>query len=86
MTLSPNPVGSQAVITVSNNISGEAKVLLMDVNGRVVSILYQTSELPAGETRIPWNEAESLAPGIYSLIVLRDGALVKEATTRVVKQ
>ena len=87
LVLSPNPVGGNATVTVLNNEAGaQLEVLLMDANGRIVTRLFRSADTPVGETRIRWTNTSDLAPGFYSLIVLRDGLLVKEATTRMVKQ
>ena len=86
LSVTPNPVGDRATITLENTTVRPVKVLLMDANGRVVKQVLTTDALAVGTTRLEWSEASDLAPGLYSLIVLSEGRLLDELTQRVVKQ
>lgn len=84
--IAPNPVSDRAVITLENDAVRPVKLLLMDVNGRVVKQLYANDQLAVGTTRLEWTEAVDLAPGMYTVITLSEGRLLSGLTQRLIKQ
>lgn len=84
--VAPNPVASQATISITLDRAQPLEVLVYDANGRLVEQLFSATELNVGTTRIDWNGAGNLTPGIYSLAVWSNGKLIESATQRIVKQ
>ncbi|MEM8582943.1 MAG: PKD-like domain-containing protein [Bacteroidota bacterium] len=86
MQVSPNPAGEQASITIVNPTVGNVELLVLDVNGRVVQRILSGQELQAGTSNLQWNSVSDLPSGLYNLIVIKDGRLLSEVSTRLVKR
>lgn len=86
ITVVPNPIQNEAVLTLLNLEQGSVSIQLLDVNGRVVRTLFQSDNVPSGDLTVTINDADNLSPGMYSVILTHNGRLVKEATRRVIKQ
>lgn len=68
LTVFPNPSSTTSTIKVSNEIDGEAEVIIYNQFGQEIVRLY-TAHLPAGNHELVWNGAslsgEKVKPGIY---------------------
>lgn len=65
--ITPNPVKSTAVISLSSVAETQASVTLYETSGKLVQVLFN-GNIPAGVTDIPFNR-NSMPAGIYMLEV-----------------
>ncbi|ALD22306.1 hypothetical protein AM218_15170 [Hymenobacter sp. DG25A] len=78
----PNPFHNELRLTIQAAMSGKAKLMLLDMTGRVV--LQQTAEVTAGTNDLEMLGLTNLQPGAYMLrVVLPDG---KAQNTRILKR
>lgn len=69
----PNPVVSTARISfVMPSASSNAKIQLVDINGRIVETIFK-GNLEQGSQNIPWENKNKLKAGIYILKLTFDG-------------
>jgi hypothetical protein len=82
LKISPNPVTSGADIKMAIPVSGKASLKVFDVQGRLVSTLFD-DKIAAGEHAIHWgganNNGRRVASGIYFMkMETRRGSIVKK--------
>ena len=70
-SVTPNPVVSQSVVSVSLPQAGMATVRLIDMAGRQVAVIHN-GELPQGTSTVNL-EAANLATGSYTVVIESQG-------------
>ena len=71
LSSAPNPVRSEAVVTLELARPSAVRLSVVDVLGREVAVLAADPRA-AGVLRLPWSAA-GLAPGAYRLVLAADG-------------
>ncbi|MEM9835033.1 MAG: PKD-like domain-containing protein, partial [Bacteroidota bacterium] len=83
ITVSPNPIAAMTKVDLAFSVADRYEVKVLDVTGRTVSTLTNAYQ-EVGNMSFNWNTSQ-LSAGVYTIVVLRDGALLPSLTTRVIK-
>ncbi|HSU28790.1 MAG TPA: GEVED domain-containing protein [Chitinophagaceae bacterium] len=74
VSIMPNPARSSATVYINSNISAEAKVLVSDMQGRLMST--QVTNLVPGGNTIGLDHLDKMPEGTYIVQVVSPGAVV----------
>ncbi|MEM7574091.1 MAG: PKD-like domain-containing protein [Bacteroidota bacterium] len=85
LKVSPNPLATQAQIELKVVEAGSYTLRILDMNGRLVHTALSEEQLLPGSYNFNMSAAR-MAPGMYSVVITKDGYLMPDLSLRLVKQ